>query len=45
MRVQLSDECIDVPLLASLEQMLNDPSILYQVKGHFQSQKTVDIVL
>ena len=32
-RVQLSDECIDVPFLASLEQLLNDPSILAQVRG------------
>ena len=31
-RVELSDECIDVPFLASLEQMLNDSSILAQVK-------------
>ena len=37
-RVELSDECIDVPFLASLEQMLNDSSILAQVKNNLPKQ-------
>ncbi|KAK3754666.1 hypothetical protein QZH41_009115 [Actinostola sp. cb2023] len=32
-RVQLAHEVIDVPFLSSLEQMLNDPSILRQVEN------------
>ena len=31
-RVQLTDEVIEVPFLESLEQLLNNPSILVQVK-------------
>jgi hypothetical protein len=36
-RVQLPDEVIDIPFLASLEQLLNDPSILEQVSKQSNS--------
>lgn len=34
-RVQLNDEVIEIPFLESLEQWLNNPSILEQVKTNF----------
>ncbi|EDO36380.1 predicted protein [Nematostella vectensis] len=37
-RVQLSDEVVEVPFLESLEQWLNNPSILNQVENTHQRQ-------
>ena len=34
-RVQLNDEVIEIPLLESLEQWLNNPSILKQVNRNY----------
>ena len=34
-RVQLHDEVIEIPLLESLEQWLNNPSILKQVNRNY----------
>jgi len=44
-RVQLQDEVIDIPFLDSLQQMLNDPSILKQVRLEqtFDANKSVVI--